>query len=103
MEDSFDYFSRYGCYSSYTDPENLLSALHQEKYQGMNLDYAFFSAGIYDFAYNGEKKMVRALRKDPLFREDNTEFVNITLAYHSARAWRVSFYDTLLRFYGETR
>lgn len=100
MEDSFDYFSRFGCYSSYTDAKELLSSLHQEKYQGLNLDYAFFSAGIYDFAYNGEKKMVKALSQDPLFKKDNLEFVKISFGYHSARSWRVGLFDTLLRFYG---
>ncbi len=99
MEENFDYISWYGCFSSYVDSSELLSALHQSKYSGLKLNYMFNADGIYDFAHNGHKHMVEDLMEDSLFTEDNTEYVNISMGYHSNRSWRVALYDALQRFF----
>ncbi|MCD8306996.1 MAG: hypothetical protein LUD51_02010 [Clostridia bacterium] len=101
MEENFDYISWYGCFSSYVDADEVLEVLHQDKYSGLKLNYMFNGDGIYDFAHNGHKKMVKALLKDDLFTEENTEYVNVSFGYHSARSWRVSLYNALQRFFKE--
>lgn len=35
MEENFDYISRYGCFSSYVDADEVLQTLHQDKYAGL--------------------------------------------------------------------
>ena len=50
-------------------------------------------------AYNSHKKMVKELLEDEKFNQDNVEYVQIAFGYHSARSWRVAFYDSLQRFF----
>lgn len=99
MMQNFDYISWFGCFSSSVDSEELLLALHSQKYSGYELNYMFNADGIYDFAYNGHKKMVRELMEDEMFSEENTEYVQIAFGYHSARSWRVGLYNALQRFF----
>lgn len=101
MMNSFDYFSYYGCYSSYVNSSDVIEALRQEKFKGLSLNYMFNADGIFDFAYNKHRKMVDSLLKDgsKWFNSGNTEYVKITMGYHSARSWRVALYDSLLRFF----
>ena len=101
MVSNFDYFSYFGCYSSSIDSSLILDAFNQEKYDGCKIDYMFNADGIFDFAYNKHRKMVDELLKDgnEWFTKENTEYVKITMGYHSARSWRVSLFDSLLRFF----
>lgn len=99
MEDNFDYISYFGCFSSSVDSIELLEKMHQDRYEGLKLNYMFNADGIYDFAYNAHKKMVNSILKDDLFNEENTEYVEIAFGYHSSRSWRVSLYDALQRFF----
>lgn len=99
MIENFDYISWFGCYSSSVDSKLILDALNSEKFAGYKLNYMFNADGIYDFAYNGHKKMVNELKKDAKFTEENTEYVQIAFGYHSARSWRVGFYNSLQRFF----
>lgn len=101
MMNSFDYFSYYGCYSSYVNSSDVIEALRQERFKGLSLNYMFNADGIFDFAYNKHRKMVDSLLKDgsEWFTSGNTEYVKITMGYHSARSWRVALYDSLLRFF----
>lgn len=105
MKNSFDYFSYYGCYSSYIDGKELLDSLHQEKFKGLKLNYMFNADGIYDFAYNGHRKMVDYLLENgqDIFTEENTEYVKVDMGYHSARSWRVGLFDSLLCFFKESK
>ena len=69
-------------------------------YKYKRLRVSVFNAdGIYDFAYNSHKKMVKELLEDEKFNQDNVEYVQIAFGYHSARSWRVAFYDSLQRFF----
>ncbi len=43
--------------------------------------------------------MVKELLEDEKFNQDNVEYVQIAFGYHSARSWRVAFYDSLQRFF----
>lgn len=100
MVQNFDYISWFGCFSSYVDSEDVLEALSSEEFSGYTLNYMFNADGIYDFAYNGHKTMVKELLADgSFFTEDNTEYVQIAFGYHSARSWRVGLYDALQRFF----
>ena len=99
MIENFDYISWYGCFSSYVDSSLILDALNSEKFKDYGLNYMFNADGIYDFAYNGHKKMVNELMKDDKFTAENTEYVQIDFGYHSARSWRVGLYDALQRFF----
>lgn len=99
MMENFDYISWFGCFSSSVDSELLLEALNSEKFKEYELNYMFNADGIFDFAYNGHKKMVRELMEDGRFTEENTEYVRINFGYHSARSWRVGLYDALQRFF----
>ena len=99
MVENFDYISWYGCFSSSVDSQILLDALNSERYSDYELNYMFNADGIYDFAYNGHKKMVEELMEDERFTEENTEYVTISFGYHSARSWRVGLYDALQRFF----
>jgi enterochelin esterase-like enzyme len=99
MAENFDYISWFGCYSSSVDSALILDALNSEQFADYKLNYMFNADGIYDFAYNGHKKMVDALLKSDRFTEENTEYVQIAFGYHSARSWRVGFYDSLQRFF----
>lgn len=101
MINSFDYFSYYGCYSSYVNSSDVIQALSQDKFNGLSLNYMFNADGIFDFAYNKHRKMVDSLLKDgkQWFTSKNTEYVKITMGYHSARSWRVALYNSLLRFF----
>ena len=99
MMENFDYISWFGCFSSSVDSEELIGALRSEKYKDYKLNYMFNADGIYDFAYNGHKKMVRELMEDELFTEENTEYVKVAFGYHPARSWRVGLYDALQRFF----
>lgn len=99
MIGSFDYISYFGCYSSSVDSSKILEALDSEKYAGLKLNYMFNADGIYDFAYNAHRKMVDALLESEHFDSANTEYVEVPFGYHSARSWRVGFYDSLLRFF----
>ena len=99
MIENFDYISWFGCYSSSVDSELILEALHSEKFAPYALNCMFNADGIYDFAYNEHKKMVDHLLTDDKFTEENTEYVEIAFGYHSARSWRVAFYDCLQRFF----
>ena len=38
-------------------------------------------------------------QEDEKFNQDNVEYVQIAFGYHSARSWRVAFYDSLQRFF----
>lgn len=101
MINSFDYFSYFGCYSSFVDASDIIDALNQDKMRGYSLNYMLNADGIFDFAYNGHKKMVDCLYQEGSrwFSKDNTEYVKIRMGYHSERSWRVSLYDSLLRFF----
>ncbi len=99
MIENFDYISWFGCYSSYIDSELVLDALSSEKYKNYKLNYMFNADGIYDFAYNGHKKMVNELVGNGKFGDDNVEYVQVAFGYHSARSWRVGLYDSLQRFF----
>lgn len=99
MIENFDYISWFGCYSSSVESELILDALNSEKFEGYTLNYMFNADGIYDFAYNGHKKMVEELLKSDKFTKENTEYVQIAFGYHSARSWRVGFYNSLQRFF----
>lgn len=99
MVENFDYISYFGCYSSSVDAETVISALNSDKYDGLKLNYMFNADGIYDFAHNAHKKMYNELLKDSHFTEDNTDYVEIAFGYHSARSWRVAFYNSLQRFF----
>lgn len=101
MVSNFDYFSYFGCYSSSIDSSLILDAFKQDKYKDCTLNYMFNADGIFDFAYNKHRKMVDELLKNgkEWFTEENTEYVKITMGYHSARSWRVSLFDSLLRFF----
>lgn len=99
MIENFDYISWFGCYSSSVDAETIIDALDSEKFSGYKLNYMFNADGIYDFAYNGHKKMVKELLKSEKFNEDNVEYVQVAFGYHSARSWRVGLYDSLQRFF----
>lgn len=99
MIENFDYISWFGCYSSSVDAETIIDALDSEKFSGYKLNYMFNADGIYDFAYNGHKKMVNELLKSEKFNEDNVEYVQVAFGYHSARSWRVGLYDSLQRFF----
>ncbi len=99
MIENFDYISWFGCYSSSIDSELVLDALSSEKYKNYKLNYMFNADGIYDFAYNGHKKMVNELVGNGKFGDDNVEYVQVAFGYHSARSWRVGLYDSLQRFF----
>lgn len=99
MIENFDYISWFGCYSSSVDSKTIIDALSSEKFSGYKLNYMFNADGIYDFAYNGHKKMVKELLESDKFNENNVEYVQIAFGYHSARSWRVGLYDSLLRFF----
>ena len=99
MVENFDYFSWFGCYSASVDSQMILNALNSETFNQYSLNYMFNADGIYDFAYNSHKKMVKELLEDEKFNQDNVEYVQIAFGYHSARSWRVAFYDSLQRFF----
>ena len=99
MVENFDYFSWFGCYSASIDSQMILNALNSETFNQYSLNYMFNADGIYDFAYNSHKKMVKELLEDEKFNQDNVEYVQIAFGYHSARSWRVAFYDSLQRFF----
>ncbi len=97
ITENFDYISWFGCFSSSIDSEEILEATNDSPYE---LNYMFNADGIYDFAHNGHKKMVNELiDADSKFTEENTEYVNISFGYHSARSWRVGLYNALQRFF----
>lgn len=96
---SFDYISTFGCYSSSVDSGDIIAALASERFDGYKLNYMFNADGIYDFAYNAHKRMYDELLECDKFTEQNTEYVRIAFGYHSARSWRVAFYDSLQRFF----
>lgn len=100
MTENFDYISYFGCYSASVDSQTILDALQSDRFKDYKLNYMFNADGIYDFAYNGHKKMYDELLKHDKFTADNTEYVEIAFGYHSARSWRVAFYDSMLRFFG---
>lgn len=99
MVENFDYISWFGCFSAAADSELILDALNGEKYKDYPLNYMFNADGIYDFAYNEHKKMVRELMESERFNENNTEYVQVAFGYHSARSWRVGLYNALQRFF----
>lgn len=100
MMENFDYISWFGCYSSAADSQQLTEALNSEKYAGYELNYMFNADGIYDFTYNEHRKMVDELLKEgKKFTRQNVEYVEVMFGYHSARSWRVGFYNTLQRFF----
>lgn len=99
MVENFDYFSWFGCFSAAADSKLILDALNGEKYRDYPLNYMFNADGIYDFAYNEHKKMVRDLMQSDRFNENNTEYVQVAFGYHSARSWRVGLYNALQRFF----
>lgn len=98
---NFDYFSYFGCYSSFVHSSDIISSLTSEKFKDYKLNYRFNADGIYDFAYHEHRKRVNELLDDShhIFTEKNTEYVKIRRGYHSARSWRVGLYDSLLRFF----
>jgi len=99
MMHNFDYISTFGCYSASVDSGDVIAALTSEKFAGYKLNYMFNADGIYDFAYNAHRRMYDELLECDKFTADNTEYVRIEFGYHSARSWRVAFYDSLLRFF----
>lgn len=99
MIENFDYISWFGCYSASVDSELILNALHSEKFAPYRLNYMFNADGIYDFAYNEHKKMVKELLQSDKFNQNNVEYVKVAFGYHSARSWRVGLYNSLLRFF----
>lgn len=99
MVQNFDYISWFGCFSSYIESEDILDALNSDEFKDYELNYMFNADGIFDFAYNGHKKMVSELMEDDKFTDDNTEYVKINFGYHSARSWRVGLYNALQRFF----
>lgn len=99
MTQNFDYISYFGCYSASVDSKLITDALDGDRFGKYKLNYMFNADGIYDFAYNSHKKMYDALVKTDRFTDDNSEYVEIAFGYHSARSWRVAFYDSLQRFF----
>lgn len=99
MCENFDYIGWFGCYSSYIDAQTIIDAFSSSKYEKYELYYMFNADGVYDFAYNGHSKMVKELLNSEKFTDKNTEYVDISFGRHSARSWRVAFYDSLQRFF----
>ncbi|MCR4698421.1 MAG: hypothetical protein K5762_03540 [Bacilli bacterium] len=97
---NFDYLSTFGIYSSSWDASEIISALNSQAYQDLSLNGFYNASGIYDFAYNKQKKMYDELLKSDKFTTDNSKYFNITFGYHSARSWRVGLYDSLLYMFG---
>ena len=97
---NFDYVSSFGVYSSSWDAQEILQALNSDAYKDLSLNGFYNAAGIYDFAYNKQKKMYDELLQSERFTAENSKFFPITFGYHSARSWRVGLYDTLLYLFG---
>ncbi len=100
---NFDYISSFGCYSSSWDAKEITQALNKDEYKGLNLTGFYNASGIYDFAYNAQKKMYDELQKDERFTSDNCQYFKISFGYHSARSWRVGLYDTLQYLFKEAK
>ncbi len=95
---NYDYFSNFGCFSSSVEAKNIISSLNKEEYSTLELDSFVNVSGIYDFAYNSQKKMVNALAKEDKFK-DKIKFHEIIFGAHKARTWRVGFYNALQSFF----
>lgn len=100
MIHNFDYISNFGVYSSSWDASEILQALNSEANKNLPLHGFYNAAGIYDFAYNKQKKMYDELMKSDRFTSENSKFFDIAFGYHSARSWRVGLYDSLLSMFG---
>ena len=98
---NFDYFASFGVYSSSVDAATILQALDQPKFASLPLKGFFNATGIYDFAYNAQKKMYDALLQDERFNSRNSRYFKVNFGYHSARSWRVGLYDSLPYFFAE--
>jgi len=101
--ENFDYFASFGIYSASVDASAILAALDSPRYASLPLKGFYNASGIYDFAYNSQKKMYDALREDPRFHDGNSAFFKVNFGYHSHRSWRVGLYDSLPRFFPEEK
>ena len=95
----YEYFSCFGAYSSSIDSQLILDSITKSEYSKLDVSFLTLSAGIYDFAYNGEKKMYDRLLENEKFTKKNTEFIDIPFGYHSKRSWQIGFYSSLLNFF----
>ena len=103
MMANFDYISEFGIYSSSCDSQELLYALNTPSYQSLKLNGFYNASGIYDFAYNSQKKMYDTLLKEERFKQAKSYFFQVTFGYHANRTWRVGLYDSLLYMFGGQR
>ncbi len=100
LVNNFDYFSNFGCFSSSIDANTIIEALNKEENANLEIDSFVNVSGIYDFAYNSQKKMVNALKSEERFK-DKISFYEVLFGAHKARTWRVGFYDALQCFFKE--